>query len=306
MRSSLGRKYIYCIVSVDGSQSGESLPIGFEVAGINNSPLFPIQFNDIAAIVSEISNEDIQLIRSAIRSGRQEGMGYFVSHQKAVHAFQKEGFTVLPVRFGSIVTDSSLQQLLLQQYASYKTKVIRFKNKDEYGVRLLLGPNTEHLIRKAVEQSPEVRHFQYEAESDTARPGRSYFSNLRLKDLLRSKRFRIIENGVINIHERFASLADSTAMLSRDTPDTIANRAYLVNRFQAQEFIQAIEEAKRMSNPLQLLVHTSGPWAPYSFCMESTSSSDPVSIPKAASKTQRVNRPRYRLIRKSSGSASSF
>jgi len=301
---SFQNKYVYCIISVDEFLNGYGNDSSHHLGeiGINNGPIFSIHVNDIAAIVSEISNKDIQLIRSAIRSGKHEGLSYFISHQNVVEACRKAYQSVLPVRFGSILTDIGVQKLLLKEYNSFRTKLMRFRDKEEYRVRLLLGPKSDQMIAQVIERLPEVERLKNTIGSDVTNAGSSYFTKLRLSDFVRSKRFRIIENAAADIHRQLSTVSDSAAALGKDTSNTIFNRAFLVDKRRAQEFSENVESMRRQSNPLGLLVHASGPWAPYSFCTDSVPFSEPVSA-KIRNDTRRPAK-RYRLIKKNRGATS--
>jgi Gas vesicle synthesis protein GvpL/GvpF len=316
LQSSSG-KYLYGITSNqhddnnnNNNNSLETVPIQFSLGeiGINNRPVFSEQFRDIAAIVSKLSVQDIQQITGAIRSGQQKSMNYLISHQKVVQACRSAGLVVLPVRFGSIVSDKKLEELLRQQYNTYKLKMIRFRNKDEYGVRLLLGTETEQGLSKLLGEIPEIQIQTNEinSSSQTSRSGAAYFAKIRLNDIIRNKRFQIIENATLQIHKEIMGIAESSAASSKDTRDTIFHRAYLVDRSRSQDFKQMVEEAIGRNyhfNPLKFQVHISGPWAPYSFCMDSnlfseatTTSSFSRSLRPASSST--TTRRTYRLVKK--------
>lgn len=291
------RKYLYCIISHNESTSDAD----FAEGALNGRQVSTIKFRDIAAVVSDLTNQDINWIRSAIHSRQQEGMDYFISHQKVVEACRSAGFVTLPVRFGSIVTEKNLKQLFQKQYPSYKEKILQLRNKDEYGVRLLIGPKTEERIGRLLSQQTDISELMNQIRSKSTGPGASYFDKLRLRDMIRSRRFRLVDAAIINIHNELMTIAESTSTLSKDTSDTVLNRAYLVDRGRAREFAELLESATHgQSNPLELRMHRSGPWAPYSFCMEPNPHEKDV-LSQSSGRSRRSTKHSYRLIKRQPG-----
>jgi hypothetical protein len=195
-----------------------------------------------------------------------------LSHQRAVETARSLGLVVLPVRFGSILTHENVKKLLTQQYNRLKMKAFRFNGKDEYGIRLLLGEKTEEkIVRENVEHMPDIQRLRADilSQKSSGRQGTAYFASLRLNDMIKNKTLKDIDGLAGRIHQKVMSVAEATSALSKDTSRTIFNRAYLIKRSRVQDLSHVIDDINsNYSSKYDLVLHTSGPWAPYSFCAD--------------------------------------
>ena len=106
--------YLYCIA---GTQETEKLGN----IGLYEKPVHTISFKDIGAVVSAIPFKEIQPNVNEINW-----------HQRVVEA-SRENWATLPVRFGTIFkSDDSLRKYLATSYKDLRSKITKFKNKDEY------------------------------------------------------------------------------------------------------------------------------------------------------------------------------
>jgi hypothetical protein len=246
----------------------------FGRVGINGERVYALHHNDLGAIVSSMSLQEAKRIRNSIDAGgdSKSNIDLILSHQRAVETARSLGLVVLPVRFGSILTHENVKKLLTQQYNGLKMKAFRFNGKDEYGIRLLLGEKTEEkVIRENVEHMPDIQRLRADilSQKSSGRQGTAYFASLRLNDMIKNKTLKDIDGLAGRIHQKVMSVAEATSALSKDTSRTIFNRAYLVKRSRVQDLNRVIDDINsNYSSKYDLVLHTSGPWAPYSFCAD--------------------------------------
>jgi hypothetical protein len=247
-------------------------PVNLGRVGINNEPVSVVFFRDMGIMVSQMALQKAQEIRTSIATGKGDSISYIISHQRAVEAARNAGMVVLPIRFGSVVTEENLRRLATQKQQEYMLKLYKFRDKEEYGVKLLFGSNTDRMLAVRVERNPEVARIKADAKAKVS-SNEGYFAKLRLDDIRKTQKLRMVDGIVKTVHDKFMSVAEAASSLTLGTADTISNRAYLVDRSYEEEFLSLIESIKHsIRSEIDLILHFSGPWAPYSFCMDNIDS----------------------------------
>jgi hypothetical protein len=280
-------KYVYGIVApydrLEGggwhnSKYADSMqndnPVNLGRVGINNEHVSVVFFRDMGVMVSQMALQQAQTIRAAIAAGKGNSISYIISHQRAVEAARNAGMVVLPIRFGSVVTEENLRRLATQKQQEYMLKLYKFRDKEEYGVKLLFGNSTERMLAARVERHPEVARIKADAKAKMSNnEERGFFAKLRLDDIRKTQKLQMIDGIVKTVHDKLMGVAEMANSLTLGTADTISNRAYLVDRSREDEFLSLIESIKHsIRSEIDLILHFSGPWAPYSFCMDNIDS----------------------------------
>ena len=239
-------RYVYCIVG------GESEKIS-GTHGLSESEIFTITYNDITAVVSLVPYKEID-----------SNLENIMSHQRVVEVARRVG-TTLPVRFGIIFkTEQGVKELLTKQHADYQAKLSKLKDKDEFGVKLILNDAGLKKLRAQVEQE---MHLPSRAKRTTkTRAGTAYLQKIKLDEAITSRTFKKIDSLSRAINDRLAKVSIGNVLLKSEHDQIILNGAYLVDRKETAKFKQEVESVKKDSAKNSLIVHTSGPWAPYSFC----------------------------------------
>jgi gas vesicle protein GvpL/GvpF len=242
-------RYIYCIINW-----GEKKPIGnFGNIGIGESPVYTIDYKDIAAVVSTIPFKQMD-----------SNMNDIVAHQRVVEA-AREVDTVLPVRFGVILkNEEGIKKLLAGSYKDYRSKLTSLRGKDEIGIKVLLNKASLKKIKEQAEQSEEIRKMKQEISS--AKPGTSYFLKMRLDDAMKNETMMKIDKMIGEINTPLAEAAVDRRLLKNDVGEIVLNAAYLVDKSKTGAFDAKVKELKERFEKEGVTLHRSGPWAPYSFC----------------------------------------
>ena len=277
------------------------------LVGIYKEKVHMLYYKDLAAVVSNMPLAYIQRMKVDIRSGGKNGISYILAHQQVVESIRKAGFVILPVRFGTVGKEVEVRKLLFEQYNKFKLKIARFKDKDEIGIRIVTSAAADRKLSERVQESGEIKRakllIQQQSSHSTGREGSLYFSNLRLNDLIRNQKFKFIDGITMQVHQKLAMASDAWSELSKETQQTIFNRTYLVDRSRTDEFNAAIEFVRQnYCMPYEMVIYRSGPWAPYSFCMDngplSFGNTDSVSRnPSQQSNNHGPSQHRYRLVK---------
>ncbi|MDA4117198.1 MAG: GvpL/GvpF family gas vesicle protein [Thaumarchaeota archaeon] len=240
-------KYVYCIVDFD-----QPAKLGSE--GLFGNPTRVVVHKDIGAVVSPI-----------VYAEMQPNIDSIISHQRVVEASRKLG-TTLPVKFGVIFkTDEGVKALLVKQYANYRDKLTKLEGRDEFGVKVLFNKAGMEKIRSAIEEtSPEIVKMRRSLEK--TKEGRSYFTKLKISEAIKNEAYRKLDELSRNVHDDLVRNSERSSILKSEHQQIILNGAYLVMSGDGPEFLARAARLGKAYAEKGLIVHSSGPWAPYSFC----------------------------------------
>ena len=244
-------RYVYCMLE------GEvNLELGN--IGINDLPVQTIAGAGVTAVVSPIAYRQTE-----------SNVQHVMAHQRVVEEARKvKDAVVLPVRFGVVINgDTGVKKLLQNSAPQYKEKMRQLHDKEELGVKVLLnGAESLAQFRKSVElESAAIQKLKDEISSSPNK-GRAYFLKMKLQDALKTETLRKIDDMSSVIHQELVGMADRSVKLRSDVNQVILNASYLVDRSKVAAFEQKVLELRQQFAARGLTIHTSGPWAPYSFC----------------------------------------
>src|SRR5437879_2395801 len=239
-------RYVYCILK------GEKKP-DIENRGLFDTSVYTIGYKDINAIVSAIPFKETQA-----------NVNNIVAHQRVVEASRKIG-TTLPVRFGIIIkTEEGVKKLLVSSYKDFKSKITKFEDKDEFGVKVIFDKNNIEKIKRSMHDNSEIKKIK--KEMSDAGDGTAYFLKMKMDEAIKNETLKKIDNTSGEIHSQLASSADDNRLLKTDIDQVILNAAYLVKKNDQNNFNLKLMNLQEKYKKDGLMFHRSGPWAPYSFC----------------------------------------
>jgi len=236
-------RYVYCIL--EGSAKEE-----FGNIGLFDSNVYTISHNYISAVVSKIPLKEMQ-----------PNVDHIVAHQRVVEASRKIG-TSLPIRFGIIVkTDDGVKKLLVKSHKDFTAKISKLRHKDEFGIKIIIDNDKG---RSKLSNNSEIRKLK-SGISNTSQ-GTAYFLKMKMDEAIKIEKLKQIDKMSGQIHRHLTELSDDSCLLKTDLSQVILNAAYLVSKEDREEFNAAISKLKSKYKDEGLVIHESGPWAPYSFC----------------------------------------
>jgi hypothetical protein len=240
-------RYIYCILEGEVDHD-------FGKIGVLNKDVYAINHKTINAVVSSIPFEEIR-----------PNIDNIAAHQRVVEASRNIG-TTLPVKFGVIFKgEEGIRKLLTKNMNEYETKLNKFRDKDELGLKVILDDVGLRRIQGLVqEDSKTVKKMKQEIACAT--DGTAYFLKMKMDETMKYETVKRIEQLASEIHLQLAKFADDNSLLKIEQEQVILNAAYLVNRKRYGSFDVMVGKLKRKYESAGLIFHKSGPWAPYSFC----------------------------------------
>jgi len=242
MRAPGSGRYIYAIV--DGSDQ-----LVTEQRGFDGAPLHNPGFREIGAVVSraplvkvEVSVENVTLHECIVESLAED------------HA-------VLPVRFGTILSDDERVLAMLEEhYGSFVERLDLVRGKVEMGLRVLWRGAS--VREETIAGDRRVEKVRVEAAAASA--GRRYLLRRLEEELVN----RIVKNRAellaAEINAPLLKHAAASRLKTLVTPSMVIDARYLVDKDKVEAFGREVERVR--SSHLQLGFLSSGPWPAYSFC----------------------------------------
>jgi hypothetical protein len=232
--------YLYGIID-SSDQIKESIH-GLEGAGVYNIP-----FCDIGAVVSEIS-QPIQGVTE----------GAVLEHEAVVEKLMEQ-FTVLPVRFQTIIDGrDSLLSMMQSYYKDFKDNLARLHNKLEFGIKVIWpADKVKANIIKTLKK--DEQKMQGSDNSPSKRFIEEKFEEYKIDKEFEAKADKLIK--VMDIF--FSRFAAEKKLEKLKTENLLLDAVYLVEKNKESNFREAFEHIK--GGPLGLKYLFSGPWPAYNF-----------------------------------------
>jgi hypothetical protein len=242
----LDGRYLYCIL--DGAQNHNLGNIG-----LFGNKTYAIAYKDISAIVSNIPFKDIKPEIETI-----------TSHQRVIDESRAHG-TILPARFGTIFkSEDGVKKMLAKSYKEMRSKIAKLEDKDEFGLKVIIDKSDLKKLESTSLANPEIKKIKKEISSSGK--GTAYFLKMKMDEAIKNQTYKKIDQLSGHLHREIAKDAVESCLLRADFDQIVLNAAYLVNRGSASKFHKKIDELKHKYEGYGLVLHLSGPWAPYSFC----------------------------------------
>jgi len=221
--------YVYCLV-----EHTESLPESLH--GITGSLVRRLDVGEFSFLVSDFSDPAVTVTRENA-----------LAHASAIQSALKET-TLLPFRFGTLVTEQQLENFANARGAALRTKLEQVRGCVEMNVKII---SEREGTKSPVATAPHEK------------PGTSFLAEKRREILGSEARAAEAKRVAGWLEGRVAAVAKQTHVQTSPTDKMFVTAAHLVERDRVEEFRMRLAEARQERADLHFLV--SGPWAPYSF-----------------------------------------
>jgi hypothetical protein len=234
--------YVYGVVAAADAAS-------ISHTGVEGSPVRSVSEGDLAALVSDVAG-------GALAAAREVR-----AHWRVLEAVSAQA-TILPVRFGTVMTDDeAVRTELLAANAEHLAALLK-----ELAGRVQLVVKgiyqQDELLRGVVAESPKVAALRKRIEGLPDDAG--YYERIRLGELVAAEVERRREMDAARAVARLEPLAVAARSEGLGTPDTAFNLAFLVERERLDEFSAAVTALIDELGD-RVAVRYVGPLAPYSF-----------------------------------------
>ncbi|MFG3320091.1 GvpL/GvpF family gas vesicle protein [Streptomyces sp. NPDC048171] len=199
----------------------------------------------LAAVVSDAPE--------GLRPKRRE----LLAHQTVLSEIGAEG-CVLPMRFGSVAPDdSAVTGVLAERAEHYEERLRALDGRVEYNIKAT--HDEEAVLHQVMAQHPEIRAL---ADANRQAGGGSYENKIQLGEMVAAA-VKGKEAEDATVLERALEPGADAVSVGPESTGWLANVSFLVKRDSAEEFLAAVERARRDLPHLEVRVN--GPLPPYSF-----------------------------------------
>jgi hypothetical protein len=223
--------------------------------GIGGAELRQIESGGVAALVSDLPNQELQL-------GKEE----LTAHARVLENALEQG-TVLPMRFGVVLEspDAVQTRVLDAHQDELQRQLAQFEGKVELRLRAIY--DEQALMREIVNEDREIAQLRTRVRrtNDDA----SYFDRIRLGELVAAAIERKREQDTNAIIPGLEQRADAVQLSAPVHERMVFNASFLVDRDRIAEFDEAVDLVGRNHTDRMRLKYT-GPLPPHSFAELST------------------------------------
>ena len=231
--------------------------------GLDGNEVYTIPFKDTCVIVHDCSaepykSEDENVVKE-----------WLFTQQEVLDAVDEKYGVVLPMSFDMIIEgkngndpDLAVTEWLEKNYDNFHEKMSVLKNKQEFGVQVIL--DTSILSEKLI--ATDEKLSMKKAEIDAKPEGIAYMEKEILKDLLKEKVEERADQYFREFYHRIKKYTEDIvigkAKKVGGNQQMLMNLSCLVKKDRVSELGNELE---KIQNVAGISVRFSGPWAPYSF-----------------------------------------
>jgi hypothetical protein len=243
--------------------------IGEGLVGFQNGAIYTIQFKDVVAVVSDVSEEEFsqQAVDTNVKN-----MGWLTQHaplHEDIVTTIMHKTTTLPMKFCTIFKNKEqVIRMLEEKYTDIIYFLHHMQGKVEMGLKVYA--NVSKLREMIKEEAVDVKKLEQEAVRKT--PGQAYFVRQKIDVLLKDKvRQHILleKQKIMNKIQKFLVEAKKNDVLARKMTgkeaglEMVLNLALLVQKDSLTDLNQLVQILRMELIMYQL--EFSGPFAAYNF-----------------------------------------
>ncbi|OFY15102.1 MAG: hypothetical protein A2X11_15550 [Bacteroidetes bacterium GWE2_42_24] len=251
--------YVYCLTN-----SPPELHENMEFKGLKSH-----SFGDFHVVIkyvaeSEFSEENLKQNLSDPEWKESNAS----NHVEVIKMLMNEN-TVIPFRFGTIFNEvESLKKFITDYSDSLLENFHHIGGREEWGVKVFY--DRKLLSNQIDELSEETAALEKQIMASS--PGKAFLLKRKKSELVENEMDRICKNYGQNYFDEFKKLSISTYLnnlLPKEftgREDTmILNAAFLVNKSNANDFINTVDALRKKDGNSGFFIETKGPEPPFSF-----------------------------------------
>lgn len=250
-------KYLYCIIKCSDERTFNSV----QAVGGRGDKVHTVVLGDLAAVVSDSPDMKYDSTRANM-----------IAHQKVIERVMDEGFTVLPVRFGTVTTKGAaapvedIRHKLLEGRAQELEDLHdHLKDKAELGLKALWR-DEKAIFDEIVAENREIRKLRDSLLPHMARsPETTHFDRLRVGELVKTAMDRKRQREAQKLLSRFRSIAERIRENRIIMDRMVLNAAFLVDKEREGDCDEAVRRLDEELGERMVFKYT-GPAPPFNFC----------------------------------------
>ncbi len=247
--------YLYCL-----TRSHET-PLHLSVKGIGgrDDEVYSIPFLDLAMVVSDSPQAEYETTRANI-----------VQHQLVCEEVLKQGFTVLPIRFGTVCkpapgkssAEEKIKKLLRRRYGEFHSLLREMENKVELGLKVFW--RKERLFPEIVAADQNIREMRDRIAANPSEGSSTYYERLQLGTWVHNEMEKRREMEARRLAQALSPLAERYETNKVLTDMMLLNAAFLVHQSRVGKFDVRVNELDRRYDDRMTFKYV-GPAPPFNF-----------------------------------------
>lgn len=213
-------KYLYCIIGTNQARNFGPLGIGGR-----GDPVTTISHDELSAVISDAPIKKYTTTRENT-----------IAHEKAIEEVMRQGYTVLPVRFGTVAGSAQeVRDVLRKRYREFKDLLHDMDNKVELGVKAL-WLDMQAIFNEILKERQDIKRLRDRAARKPTRD-----SMIRVGELVKEALERRKEREAASIFKSLNQVAADSKINKPFGDNMFLNAAFLVDRSREKEFDTEIE-----------------------------------------------------------------
>ncbi len=236
-------KYLYCIIETNQARNFGPLGIGGR-----GDPVTTISYNDLSGVISDAPIKKYATTRDNT-----------IAHEKAIEEVMRQGYTVLPVRFGTVAGSAQeVRDALRKRYRDFKDLLRDMDNKVELGVKAL-WLDMEAIFGEILKEREDIKRLRDGAARRPTRDSMIHVGEM-VQGALEKKKEKEADLLVGAVRKISADVRTNKTF----GDNMFLNAAFLVDRDWEKEFDDRIEEL-RVKYADRMKLSYVGPAPPFNF-----------------------------------------
>lgn len=247
-------RYLYCIIKYGEEHSFD----GLQAIGGHGNSVYTVAYEDLACVVSDSSDIKYESTRTNM-----------IAHETVIEQIMLRGFTVLPIRFGTVTSKSSpspeddIRQKLLKSGSRELHELHnQMEGKIELGLKVLWR-DEKTIFEEIIAENREIHRLR---DSLIRRPPEAtYFDRMRAGEMVKAalavKRDKEADKLLSKIRPLTDRIKENKIIMDR----MVLNAAFLVDKRQEEAFDAIVQKLDEELGE-RMVFRYSGPNPPFNFC----------------------------------------
>lgn len=240
--------------------------------GVGGGKAFSIPYQDVEAIVSEVSLKEFgsEEIQRRATDDLEWIKDKALVHEKVIEtAMNNSDGLIIPMKFGAVFRNrKSLIDSLKKDYQRLKTLLERLRGKEERSIKIYL--KSQLLENEIKRNSLTIQKKLKEAKHLPA--GRQYFLEEEVNEMAKREVGKSLNSYTILFLGRLKQLVEEMKEnsilgkeLTQKNDPMVFNGAFLVKKEKADRFQEEIQKLQTEYGKIGFTFESSGPWPLYNF-----------------------------------------
>lgn len=219
-------QYLYCIIHEPKTD------IEWNITGMNALAVTSIHFRDLAIITSASPMVRYRLSRENI-----------ITHEVVIEKVMSRGYTVLPIRFGTIAKNLEIvtKKLLESRYWEFEGLIRKLEGKREVGVRIFC--DEKYLFDEILKNNPQIVKLKDEIAKRP--PNETHSERVKIGQMVQEALKIQKNNYQDSFLKTFAPLAIEHRLNQVLGDKMLFNGAFLVDSSKESNFTKMVEELEQ-------------------------------------------------------------